>query len=131
MFAGVLMLVTGATNILQGVAAVRHDSILRRLTGYAYTFNLTSWGWIHIAIGIVLACVGFALLARMGWARYAGIAIAALNLVAQFMYLPRQPVWAVVGMALSAFIIWALANDRYGFGAGGGSRGGSGYGART
>ncbi|MFD4814531.1 hypothetical protein [Streptomyces sp. NPDC058418] len=111
-FAGVLMLVSGVTNILQGIVAISHDAFLNRVTGYAYTFNLTSWGWIHLAIGVLVAVTGLAILMRVPWARYAGIAFAALNLVAQFLYLPYQPVWAVVGMALSAFVIWALTTDR-------------------
>ncbi|MEE1800021.1 hypothetical protein PUR57_15290 [Streptomyces sp. JV176] len=125
-FAGVLLLVIGVTDILQGIAAIRRNAFLNT-AGYTYSFNLTSWGWIHLAIGVLLALVGMALLARARWARYAGIGLAALNMIAQFMYLPHQPVWAVVGMALSAFIIWALANDRGALDAG--ARSGSG--ART
>ncbi|MEW1719584.1 hypothetical protein [Streptomyces sp. NPDC093109] len=119
--AGVLMVVTGATNILQGITGIRRDSFLDSVTGYAYRFNITSWGWIHLALGVLLALTGLALLAtRAKWARYVGIGIAALNLVAQFMYLPYKPVWAVVGMALSAYVMWALASHR-----------GIGSGART
>ncbi|MFI6703868.1 hypothetical protein ACIBJC_33860 [Streptomyces sp. NPDC050509] len=121
-----LLLVIGVTDILQGIAAIRRNAFLNT-AGYTYSFNLTSWGWIHLAIGVLLALVGMALLARARWARYAGIGLAALNMIAQFMYLPHQPVWAVVGMALSAFIIWALANDRGALDAG--ARSGSG--ART
>ncbi|MFC9430320.1 hypothetical protein [Streptomyces sp. NPDC056987] len=124
-FAGVLLLVVGVTDILQGIAAVRRNAFLNS-AGYTYSFNLTSWGWIHVALGIVLCLVGLAILARARWARYAGIGLASLNLISQFMYLPHQPVWAIVGMALSAFIIWALATDRgtldAGTGAGSGVR---------
>jgi hypothetical protein len=121
-FAGVLMLVVGATNILQGVAAIREDAFLNNVSGYAYTFDLTSWGWIHLAIGILVAITGLFILMRAKWARYLGIGLAALNLVAQFMYLPYQPVWAVVNMALSAFVIWALSTDRSALHSGSGAR---------
>ncbi|MFE1959604.1 hypothetical protein [Streptomyces sp. NPDC059479] len=133
-FAGVLMVVMGATAILQGAAAVRRDRILHSVSGYAYGFNLSSWGWLHIALGILVALVGLAILMRIRPARYAGIAVAALILVSQFMYLPYQPVWAVVGMALAAWVIWALATDRGPFGAppsSGAGAGGTGTGAHT
>ncbi|MFJ7996830.1 hypothetical protein ACIQ7D_06660 [Streptomyces sp. NPDC096310] len=126
LFAGVLLLVMGVTDILQGIAAIRRNAFLNT-AGYTYSFNLTSWGWIHLAIGVLLALVGMALLARSRWARYPAIGLAGLNLIAQFMYLPHQPVWAVVGMAMSAFIIWALATDRSALGAGAGA----GSGMRT
>ncbi|MEU0283304.1 MULTISPECIES: hypothetical protein [unclassified Streptomyces] len=106
------MLVAGAVDILQGIAAVRGNAVFNRVTGYAYTFNLGSWGWIHIALGILVALTGLALLMRVPMARYAGIALAVLYFVAQFMYLPYAPVWAFVGMALAAFVIWALTTDR-------------------
>ncbi|MEV0034458.1 hypothetical protein ACFRR7_20670 [Streptomyces sp. NPDC056909] len=129
-FAGVLMVVMGATAILQGAAAVRRDRILNSVSGYAYGFNLSSWGWLHIALGILVALVGLAILMRIRPARYAGIAVASLILVSQFMYLPYQPVWAVVGMALAAWIIWALATDRGPFGAAPGTgAGGAGTGS--
>ncbi|MFF2522581.1 DUF7144 family membrane protein [Streptomyces liangshanensis] len=111
-FAGILMLVAGATEILQGVVAIRSDNILNGVSGYAYAFNLDAWGWIHVGLGILVAVVGLGILAGSRIARYAGIGLAMVNLVAQFMFLFYQPVWAVVGMALSAFIIWALTTDR-------------------
>ncbi|MFJ9212519.1 putative integral membrane protein [Streptomyces sp. L-9-10] len=106
------MLVAGAVDILQGIAAVRGNAVFNRVTGYAYTFNLGSWGWIHIALGILVALTGLALLMRVPMARYVGIALAVVYFVAQFMYLPYAPVWAFVGMALAAFVIWALTTDR-------------------
>ncbi|WP_446678310.1 DUF7144 family membrane protein [Streptomyces scopuliridis] len=111
-FAGVLMLVAGAVDILQGVAAVHHNAVFNAVTGYAYTFNLASWGWIHIALGILIALTGLAVLMRVPAARYVGIGVAMLYLVAQFMYLPYAPIWAVVSMALAGWVIWALATDR-------------------
>ncbi|MFE3599598.1 hypothetical protein ACFXP3_37245 [Streptomyces sp. NPDC059096] len=123
LFAGVILLVMGVTDILQGIAAIRRNAFLNT-AGYTYSFNLTSWGWIHLAIGVLLAVVGMALLARARWARYVAMGLAALNLIAQFMYLPHQPVWAIVGIALSAFVIWALASDRGALDAG--ARAGSG-----
>ncbi|GAA1194345.1 hypothetical protein GCM10009654_59330 [Streptomyces hebeiensis] len=129
-FAGVLMVVIGATDILQGATAVRGDAFLGRATNYAYTFNLDAWGWLHIALGILVALTGIALLMRVPAARYVGIALTSLVLVSQFMYLPHQPLWAIVNIALSAFIIWALAYDHMG-GRGTEGRTETGYGGRT
>ncbi|MFE3139210.1 hypothetical protein [Streptomyces scopuliridis] len=106
------MLVAGAVDILQGIAAVRGNAVFNSVTGYAYTFNLGAWGWIHIALGILIALTGLAILMRVPMARYIGIGVAMIFLVAQFMYLPYAPIWAIVGMALAAFVIWALATDR-------------------
>ncbi|KIF75624.1 hypothetical protein QR77_20390 [Streptomyces sp. 150FB] len=111
LFAGVVMVISGATDILQGVVALKNDAFLNGVTGYAYTFNVSSWGYVHVILGGLIALAGIGILMKSQIARFVGIALAAINLVGQFMYLPHQPVWAVVGMALSAFAIWALTTQ--------------------
>jgi hypothetical protein len=34
-------------------------------------------------------------------------------MVANFVYLPYYPVWAIVLIALNAFVIWALLTPRH------------------
>ncbi|MER7517096.1 hypothetical protein [Streptomyces sp. NPDC126499] len=115
LFAGVLMLVTGAMDILQGIAGIAEDDIYARVGDYVYEFNLTTWGWIHLCLGVVVAIAGYGILTGAEWGRVAGIALASLNVVAQFLFLPYQPWWALFSMAVSVFVIWALAvDDSYG-----------------
>ncbi len=45
----------------------------------------------------------------MAWARIVGLFLVALSLIAQFLFLPYQPVWSFVMMAIDVFVIWALA----------------------
>ncbi|MEU5249730.1 hypothetical protein AB0G81_37760, partial [Streptomyces asoensis] len=55
------------------------------------------------------AATGAALLRGVTWARFTGIFLAALSLVAQFLFLPYEPLWSVVVMAVDVFVIWSLA----------------------
>ncbi|XIE79187.1 hypothetical protein AB6O49_16355 [Streptomyces sp. SBR177] len=112
MFAGVLMLVTGVIDILQGIAGIAEDDIYTRVGDYVFKFDLTSWGWIHLCLGVVIAIAGGGILSGAEWGRIAGIALASLNIVAQFLFLPYQPWWALFSMAVSVFIVWALASDK-------------------
>ena len=59
---------------------------------------------------VVVFATGYGLLKDMAWARTAGIVLASLSLVAQFLFLPYSPVWSVIMMAIDVFVIWALAN---------------------
>ena len=109
-FAGLMLLIGGTLAVLEGVVGIAHDAVYHRTSGsFAYRFDVPAWGWIHLALGVVLALVGYALLRGAGWARPAGILVAGLDLVANFMFLPYQPVWAAVMVAINAFVIWALA----------------------
>ncbi|MFJ7064087.1 hypothetical protein [Streptomyces sp. NPDC101115] len=110
-FGGVLMAVVGILDIFQGIAAIAEDDVYARVGDYVFKFDLTSWGWIHLCLGIVVTIAGFGILKGAEWGRIAGIALASLNIVAQFLFLPYQPWWALFSMAVSIFVIWALATD--------------------
>ncbi|MDV9190862.1 hypothetical protein R6L23_22040 [Streptomyces sp. SR27] len=111
LFAGVLMLVTGCMDVFQGIAGIAKDDVYTRIGDYVFKFNLTTWGWIHLILGVVVAIAGFGILRGAEWGRVAGISLASLNLLVQFLFLPYQPWWALFSMAISVFVIWALATD--------------------
>ncbi len=108
-FAGVLLLCNGAFAVLQGIAAIAEDDVYARVGSYVYEMNLTGWGVVHLVLGVLLLVTGYGLLKDMAWARFTGILLASLSLIAQFMFLPYAPVWAVITMAIDVFVIWALA----------------------
>ncbi|MFE6379774.1 DUF7144 family membrane protein [Streptomyces roseolus] len=115
LFAGVLMLVTGIMDVFQGIAGIAEDDVYARVGDYVFKFNLTTWGWIHLILGVIVAIAGYGILKGAEWGRVAGISLASLNLLAQFLFIPYQPWWALFSMAISVFVIWALAtDDRYG-----------------
>jgi len=67
---------------------------------------------VHIILGALLFIAGVALVADQTWARVVGVALAAFMMIANFVYLPYYPVWAIVVIALNAFVIWALLTPR-------------------
>ena len=108
-FAAAAMLTVGVFQLLQGIAALAEDEFLVRGVNYTYEFDLTTWGWIHVVIGVVLVAVGAFLFIGATWARWAGIVVAAVCMIVNFMWLPYYPIWALVLIAMNAAVIWALA----------------------
>ncbi|WP_330299009.1 DUF7144 family membrane protein [Streptomyces sp. NBC_00503] len=111
LFAGVLMLVEGVLGILKGIVGIAKDDVYASVGDYTFKFDVTAWGWIHLIVGIVLAIVGVGILKGMAWARGAGVAIAGLDIVLNFLWLPYTPLWALISIAIGVFIIWALCTD--------------------
>ncbi|MEU8795155.1 hypothetical protein [Streptomyces sp. NPDC048643] len=107
-FAGVMLIFGGVMAIFEGISAIAKDDVFVTTRNYTYSFNLTSWGWIHLILGILVVIAGLALFRGMLWARIVGVALAGLSMIANFMWLPYQPVWAIVLIAIDAFVIWAL-----------------------
>ncbi|MFD5055956.1 hypothetical protein ACFWMH_37520 [Streptomyces tendae] len=106
--AGVLMLVNGVLYLFQGISAIAEDDVYARLDDYIYRISLTGWGWILLVLGLIAVAIGCGILGGRTWARVTGIVLAAVGLVAQFLFLPYAPVWSVILMALHVFVIWAL-----------------------
>ncbi|MET9882086.1 hypothetical protein ABZZ20_02815 [Streptomyces sp. NPDC006430] len=111
MFAGVLMLVVGIFGIFEGIAGIAEDEVYTRVGNYTFEFDLTAWGWIHLIVGILVVVTGAAILKGAKAGRIAGIVLAALSVIAHFMWLPYQPLWSIIAIGIGVFVIWALCND--------------------
>ncbi|MEU5716623.1 hypothetical protein AB0G71_12670 [Streptomyces sp. NPDC020403] len=108
MFAGVLLLVEGILAVFTGIAGIATDSVYARVGDYTFKFSVSGWGWIHLILGVVLILVGLGILRDAPGARVVGVGLAGLSIIANFVWLPYQPVWAVVSIAIDTFVIWAL-----------------------
>jgi hypothetical protein len=112
LLAAVLLMISGVWNFLEGLSALIKGSFYLILPNYAYNLSVTGWGWWHLVMGVVVFAAGACLLLDMTWARIAGIVIASLSAISNFLYIPYQPVWSVIIIALDVFVIWALLAPR-------------------
>lgn len=108
--AAVLLLVSGIVLILQGVAAILTDDLFIVGVQYVYSLSLTSWGWIHLVVGVLVVLSALGLFSGATWARAVAIGIAGVSIIANFLWLPYFPWWAVLIIALDIVVIWALAS---------------------
>ena len=108
-FAGVAMVMIGAFHALQGLVALFNDDFYVVGQEWIFEFDLTTWGWIHLIAGIVVAVAGFFVFNGAVWARAVGIAVAAVSALLNFMWLPYYPIWSLVIIALDVLVIWALS----------------------
>jgi hypothetical protein len=112
LMAAVLMLLSGIWSMLEGIAAIVKGTFFVVLPNYAYSWSAHSWGWTHLIVGIVVFLAGACLLADQLWARAAGVIIASLSAIANFLFIPYYPVWSIVVIAIDLFVIWALLSPR-------------------
>ena len=112
-FASMLMILAGTMQFLQGLVALVNDNFYVKGEEYIFRFDLTTWGWIHLVAGLVLALAGAALLGGAVWARTLAVVIAGLSILANFVWMPHYPVWSLTVIAFDVFVIWAvLAHGR-------------------
>ncbi|MEV0600404.1 hypothetical protein AB0I82_14070 [Streptomyces sp. NPDC050315] len=112
LFAGVLMVLNGLLGVVQGIAGIAEDDVYGRLGDYFFKFNISAWGWILLILGILVAVTGWGVLQNALWARATAVAMAAVSVLANFIWLPYQPIWGIVSIAIGVFVIWSLCTDR-------------------
>ncbi|MEV6315725.1 hypothetical protein [Streptomyces sp. NPDC051776] len=111
-FAAVMLILTGLLGVFRGIMGIAEDDIFVSTPNYVFEFDVTGWGWLHLILGALAVLVGFGLFTGALWARIGGVALAGLALIVNFLSIPYYPFWAIVLMALDAFIIWALCVAR-------------------
>jgi hypothetical protein len=116
-FAAVIMIISGFFSALTGLGGIFENefwaiapAIGTSEQGDAYVLALdaTTWGWIHLILGLLVGFAGLALLRGATWARVIGVILATISAIVNFAWLPWYPVWAIVVISIDIAIIWAL-----------------------
>jgi len=107
-FAGVMMLILGSLDAFWGLAAILNDEIVVVGGQGALIFDITTWGWVHLILGSLVALTGLGLISGNAAARVAGIFFVAVNAVAQIVWFPAAPLWAFLMIIIDIVIIYQL-----------------------
>ncbi|MGV9825020.1 MULTISPECIES: DUF7144 family membrane protein [unclassified Gordonia (in: high G+C Gram-positive bacteria)] len=107
--AAAILLIVGILEFFQGVSAVAADNLFVVGPNYIYKFNLTTWGWIHIVIGVIIAITGLMLFFGSTLARVLAVVFLALSVIANFLWIPYYPWWSITLIALALVGIWAVS----------------------
>lgn len=110
-FAGVMLITGGLMAIFEGISAIAKDDLVVVTRNYVYSMNTAGWGWIHLIIGVLIVVAGVAVFSGALWARIFGVAVAGLGMIANFLWLPYYPAWAIVLIAIDALVIWGLCHS--------------------
>ncbi|TKR26796.1 hypothetical protein FA014_03900 [Cellulomonas hominis] len=109
-FAALLMILMGLWGMFSGLVAVFSPHTIVAWTTYGLaTVDVSTWGWVHLAVAALVFLVGVSLLTTAaGWARVAAVVLVGLQLLLQFVALPATPWWSLVSIALCVTVLWAL-----------------------
>ena len=107
-FAAVMLLIAGTLNLISGIVAlVNDDWVVWSNEGNLY-LDLTSWGWVHFGVGVALVLAGLGLLTGNMLARAVAVFMAGAGMIANFLFIPAFPLWAITLIAINGFVISAI-----------------------
>ena len=108
-FAGVMLVVVGAFQAIDGLVALFRDEVyLVRSDGLVVNVDYTAWGWVHLILGLVLVAAGAAIFSGRVWGRTVGVIAAIVSAVLNFAYMASYPVWSTLIIAVDVLVIYAL-----------------------
>jgi hypothetical protein len=106
--AAIILIIGGICHAMQGFVGIAANEFYVTTQRWIFQFDVTTWGWIHVIVGIIAAAAGVGLFFGAVWARTVAVAIAAVSILVNFAWLPYYPVWSILIIAFDMFVIWAL-----------------------
>jgi hypothetical protein len=108
-FAGIMMVMLGTFQAIEGLVAIFKDSyfVVPR-SGLVVSVDYTTWGWVHLLLGILVALAGLGVMAGQMWARIVGILLALVSAVVNIAFLAANPVWSTILITVDILVIYAL-----------------------
>lgn len=109
-FVAVMMILIGVFSMLAGLAAVTDDSFITRSSGDGTIFLLGAHavGVVWIAMGLLLACTGWALIQGADWARLVTVILASLHMVIDLLTISAHPFLSLLFILLGVTIIYGV-----------------------
>lgn len=107
-FASTMMILSGIFHVFTGIGGIAEDDVYVRTANYTLQFDVTTWGWIHLIVGLVILFASFGLYKGAVWARTVGVIMAVISAFAAFAWMPYYPIWGITIVAIAVFVIWAL-----------------------
>jgi hypothetical protein len=106
-FAGVLLLMLGTLNVIEGIAAIGNAHFFTANAHYIFA-DLKTWGWIVLCLGVLQLAVGLGVFVKNQLSRWAGVVVLGANAIAQLLMIPAYPFWSLALFTLDILAIYGL-----------------------
>jgi hypothetical protein len=106
-FAAIVLAFVGTLNVIYGIGAIATSGFYVRDTQYVLG-DLETYGWVMLVVGAVQFCAALGLLAFAQWARWLGVASAAVNAIVQLLVMPAAPFLALALLAVDVLVVYGL-----------------------
>ena len=112
-FAGIVMLLLGILNLIDGIIAITDADVFEKNLAASpslpVTDNMTAWGWVILVVGLVMTVLAFPVIVGFPWARFVGMGAAGVDLLLEFAFLAHFPLWSLIIILLNVLVIYGLA----------------------
>jgi len=107
-FAAFMLIAIGFFQTILGFTALLNDEWLVSVGGTLLLLDYTTWGWIHLIIGVVAMVAGTGLFNGSTWARVIATILVLVSFLSQFAFLSVYPIWSIVIMVVNVLVLYAI-----------------------
>lgn len=108
LFASIVMIVVGTMSAINGLIALLNDEVYVVTKEHIIAFDFTTWGWIHLILGIIIVFAAFSLLSGAVWARIVAAILAGMSIISQVGTIQAYPFWSIAIIAIDMAVIFAV-----------------------
>lgn len=108
-FGGLMLFLIGVFHLIQGIVALADDSFyIARKGDLVIAGDYTTWGWLHLVLGVAGIAAGAGVFTGALWARVAGVAVALVSALSSMLFMPAYPVWGIIAITFDVVVIYTL-----------------------
>ena len=108
-FAACVLTLIGFFHAIAGLVALFKDEyFLVGNSGLVVNVDYTTWGWVHLILGIVVGIAGAALFAGATWARIVAVLLALFSAIINLAFTSAYPIWSAIMIAVDILVIYAV-----------------------
>jgi hypothetical protein len=109
-FTGGLMALVGVFQVIVGITALANAATFTvPSSDLVIDTSYTTWGWVHLVLGLLFLATGGGLAFGQTWARVTGVVLVALGAIVMFGFLPAAPVAVTVIIGIYVFLIYGIS----------------------
>ncbi|PZG18523.1 DUF7144 family membrane protein [Nonomuraea aridisoli] len=107
-FGGMMMILAGLFNIITGLAAIFAERVYVATPSRLLLFDISTWGWLHLILGVLILATGIAVMTGQTWARVVGAVLVMLNALTQLTWIAVNPWWSLAVIAIDVLVLYAI-----------------------
>ncbi len=109
-FAAIVLGIAGIMRIFDAIWAFRYHGVIpENLQGAIFGHSLKTYGWVYLAVGIVLILCAFGVVARSQVSRWIGMIAGVIAAVSAVWWMPYYPVWSITYVGIGVLVVYGLA----------------------
>ena len=90
-FAGMVLVIVGFLDAMWGLAAILNNQVVVVGGQGVIVADVTTWGWVHLILGSIMALTGMALFTGNSTARAVAVVFVAINAISQIVFSRSPP----------------------------------------